>query len=60
VYEDVPGWKQSTVGLTDYQQLPQNARHYLERVQQVVGVPIDIISTGPDRDQTILLRNPFG
>ncbi|MBK9252474.1 MAG: adenylosuccinate synthase [Proteobacteria bacterium] len=59
VYEDVPGWKQSTVGLTKYEQLPATARRYLERVQEVVGVPIDIISTGPDRDQTIILRNPF-
>jgi adenylosuccinate synthase len=60
VYEDVPGWKQSTVGLTKYEQLPATARRYLERVQEVVGVPIDIISTGPDRDQTMVLRNPFG
>ena len=60
VYEDVPGWKESTVGLTKYAQLPATARRYLERVQEVVGVPIDIISTGPDRDQTMVLRNPFG
>jgi adenylosuccinate synthase len=60
VYEDMPGWKESTVGLTKYEQLPATARHYLERVQEVVGVPIDIVSTGPDRDQTMVLRNPFG
>jgi adenylosuccinate synthase len=60
VYEDVPGWKDSTIGLTKHEQLPATARRYLERVQEVVGVPIDIISTGPDRDQTIVLRNPFG
>jgi adenylosuccinate synthase len=60
VYEDMPGWSDSTVGMTKYEQLPAAARRYLERVQEVVGVPIDIISTGPDRDQTMVLRNPFG
>jgi adenylosuccinate synthase len=60
VYEDMPGWTESTIGLTKYEQLPATARRYLERVQDVVGVPIDIVSTGPDRDQTMVLRNPFG
>jgi adenylosuccinate synthase len=60
VYEEVPGWTESTVGLTGYAQLPANARRYLERLQEVVGVPIDIISTGADREQTIVLRHPFG
>ena len=60
VYEELPGWKQSTVGLTKYDELPATARRYLERVQEVVGVPIDIISTGADRDHTMVLRNPFG
>jgi adenylosuccinate synthase len=59
VYEDVPGWKESTIGLTQYKHLPGNARRYLERVQEVVGVPIDIISTGADRDQTVVQRHPF-
>jgi adenylosuccinate synthase len=59
VYEELPGWKDSTVGVTDYNALPVNARKYLERLQQLVEVPIDMISTGPDRDQTIVLRNPF-
>ncbi|NGP54281.1 adenylosuccinate synthase [Thioalkalivibrio sp. XN8] len=59
IYEDVPGWKSSTVGLTAYSELPENARAYLDRLQDVVGVPIDIISTGPDRAETIVLRNPF-
>jgi adenylosuccinate synthase len=59
VYEDLPGWKESTVGITEYSALPTNAQRYLERLQSAVGVPIDMISTGPDRDQTILLRNPF-
>jgi adenylosuccinate synthase len=60
VYEDHPGWKESSVGVTRYDDLPANARTYLERLQALVGVPIDIISTGPDRDQTIIRRNPFG
>jgi adenylosuccinate synthase len=60
VYEELPGWKESTVGIKDYEKLPPNARHYLERVQALVGVPITIISTGPDRDQTIIRQNPFG
>jgi adenylosuccinate synthase len=59
VYEDLPGWKESTVGLTHYEQLPVNAKRYLERIQAVVGVPVDIISTGPDRDHTIILNHPF-
>ena len=59
VYEEMPGWKESTIGITTYDGLPLNARRYLERLQQLAGVPIDIISTGPDRDQTIVLRHPF-
>jgi adenylosuccinate synthase len=59
VYEELPGWKESTVGVTRYAALPQAARAYLERLQVLVDVPIDVISTGPDRDQTIVLRHPF-
>jgi adenylosuccinate synthase len=59
VYEDLPGWKESTVGLTQHGQLPANAQRYLARMQEVVGVPVDIVSTGPDRAQTIILNNPF-
>ena len=59
VYEELPGWTESTVGVTDYNGLPANARKYLERLQTLVDVPIDIISTGPDRDQTITLRQVF-
>ncbi len=60
VYEEHPGWQESSVGITAYAQLPANARRYLERLQALVGVPIDIISTGPERDQTIIRQNPFG
>ena len=59
VYEEWPGWSESTVGVTNYDALPLNARRYLERLQELVGVPIDIVSTGPDREQTIVLRHPF-
>jgi adenylosuccinate synthase len=59
VYEEMPGWKESTIGVTSYDALPLNARNYLQRLQELAGVPIDIISTGPDRDQTIVLRHPF-
>jgi adenylosuccinate synthase len=59
VYEEFPGWSESTVGVTDHDKLPLNARNYLKRMSEVCGAPIDMISTGPDRDQTILLRHPF-
>jgi adenylosuccinate synthase len=60
VYEELPGWSESTVGVTHYAALPGNARRYLERLQALVNAPIDLISTGPDREQTIVLRHPFG
>jgi adenylosuccinate synthase len=60
VYEELPGWRESTVGITDHGALPETARRYLERLAQHVNVPIDMISTGPDREQTIVLRHPFG
>jgi adenylosuccinate synthase len=59
IYETFPGWTDSTVGLTQWDQLPLNARRYLERVQQLIGAPIDMVSTGPDREHTILLRHPY-
>ena len=59
VYETHPGWKEPTGGITDFAQLPGNARSYLARMEQLAGVPIDIVSTGPDRAETIVLRHPF-
>ena len=59
VYEDMPGWNESTVGVKDYKRLPANARAYLKRLEEVTGTRIDIISTGPDRAETIILRHPF-
>lgn len=59
IYQDLPGWKDSTVGVKTVDGLPANARAYLERMQQLCEVPIDIISTGPDREETIVKRHPF-
>ena len=59
VYESLPGWKESTVGVKAYDALPATARAYLKRIEEVCAVPVDMISTGPDRDETIVLRHPF-
>jgi adenylosuccinate synthase len=59
VYESFPGWTEPTAGLTEWDQLPTNARRYLERVQALIGTPIAMVSTGPDREHTILLRHPY-
>ncbi len=59
LYETLPGWSDSTVGVTDYAKLPVQARHYLERIAEITGVPIHVISTSPDRDHTIMVRHPF-
>jgi len=59
IYETFPGWEGTTFGLTSWDALPANARAYLERVQAFIGAPIDMVSTGPDRDHTILLRHPY-
>jgi adenylosuccinate synthase len=60
VYEEMPGWTETTQGIRDYAALPENAKKYLKRMEEIVGVPIDIISTGPERDETIILNHPFG
>ncbi len=59
IYEDFPGWQTSTVGVQSWDKLPESARRYLKRIEQVCGTPIDMVSTGPDREETILLRHPF-
>ncbi len=59
VYEDMPGWSSSTVGVQRYEELPPQARNYLQRMAEICGVPVDMVSTGPDRDETIVLRHPF-
>jgi len=59
VYIEMPGWSESTVGAKSYDQLPANAVAYLNKIEELSGVPIDIISTGPDREETIVLKHPF-
>ncbi|NHC61729.1 adenylosuccinate synthase [Paenalcaligenes suwonensis] len=59
VLEEMPGWSETTVGVTEYDKLPVNARRYLERIAEICDVPIDMVSTGPDRRETIVLRDPF-
>jgi adenylosuccinate synthase len=59
VYEEMPGWRESTVGVKAHDKLPKAARDYLKRMESLCGVPIDMISTGPDREETIVLRHPF-
>jgi adenylosuccinate synthase len=58
-YEDLPGWRESTVGLTRFDELPKAAQRYLQRMEEICEVPIDLISTGADRDQMIVRRHPF-
>ena len=59
VYEEMPGWRTSTVGVTQYDKLPGNARKYLERLEELSGAEVAIVSTGPDREHTIIRHNPF-
>jgi adenylosuccinate synthase len=59
IYEEMPGWSQSTVGVDRLDALPANARAYLSRLEEICGVPVDMISTGADRKQTIVVRHPF-
>jgi adenylosuccinate synthase len=59
VYEEHPGWADSTVGIKRFDALPDAAQRYLKRIEEVCGVPVDLISTGPDREETIVLRHPF-
>ena len=59
VYEDMPGWSEPTAGVRRWQDLPANARRYLERLAELAGAPIAMVSTGADRDDTILLQHPF-
>lgn len=59
VYEQMPGWTESTIGAQSIDALPQAARNYIKRLEDLVGAPIDIVSTGPDRSQTIVLRHAF-
>lgn len=59
IYETLPGWSKSTFGVKEYNQLPKAAIAYIERIKELTNIPIDIISTGPDRSETIILQDPF-
>lgn len=59
IYEELPGWSESTVGVKRFEDLPANAQAYLKRIETLCGAPVAIISTGPDRDETIVLQHPF-
>jgi adenylosuccinate synthase len=59
VYETMPGWEMSTRGITTYSELPEEARRYLGRLEELIEVPVDMISTGPERKEIVILRNPF-
>ncbi len=59
VIEEMPGWSGTTEGVTEFDQLPENARAYIARIEQLVGVKVTILSTGPDRNETIVLESPF-
>jgi adenylosuccinate synthase len=59
VIEEMPGWSETTAGVTDYAKLPANAKAYIKRLEELVGVKVTILSTGPDRDETIILEHPF-
>ena len=60
IYETMPGWSDSTFGTTSLDEMPLAAKDYLQRLGELVGAPIDIVSTGPDREQTIVITTPFG
>lgn len=59
IYESMPGWQESTEGVKTIEGLPESARNYISRLEELIGAPVDIISTGPDRVETIVLRHPF-
>ncbi|MCB1763643.1 MAG: adenylosuccinate synthetase, partial [Gammaproteobacteria bacterium] len=58
-YIELPGWSGSTIGTKRLDELPKNARDYLNKIEELVGVPIDVVSTGPDRNETLVLQHPF-
>ncbi|HEY5702443.1 MAG TPA: adenylosuccinate synthase [Gammaproteobacteria bacterium] len=59
VYEEITGWQNSTLGIRTFDELPEAARKYIKRIEEVTETPVDMVSTGPDREETIVLRNPF-
>jgi adenylosuccinate synthase len=59
IYEEIPGWLESTAGIKSFKQLPKSAQNYLKRIETICQIPVDMISTGPSREETIVLRHPF-
>ena len=59
VYETLPGWAETISGIKRFDRLPKNVKIYLRHIEELTGVPIDIVSVGPDRDQTIVIKNPY-
>ena len=59
VYEEMPGWTESTVGIKNFDQLPKPAQNYLKRIESICEIPVDMVSTGPGREETIVIRHPF-
>lgn len=59
IYEEMPGWSENTFGVQNWDGLPSNAKAYIKRLEELTGAPVDIVSTGPDRVETIVLRHPF-
>lgn len=60
VYEEMPGWTEDITGVRNLNDLPENARHYIERITQLTGIPMSIFSVGPDREQTVVVRGIYG
>ncbi|HAY41402.1 MAG TPA: adenylosuccinate synthase, partial [Gammaproteobacteria bacterium] len=59
VYIEMPGWKTSTVGTSSFDDLPVEAQNYIRKIEELSGIPVDILSTGPDREETLILNHPF-
>ena len=59
IYIEMPGWRRSTIGTHSFDELPQEAKNYIRKIEELSQIPVDILSTGPDRDETLILRNPF-
>ena len=59
IYQELPGWSEDITGVKTLAELPENARNYVKRIEELSGAPIVLVSVGPRRDETIMLRNPF-
>jgi adenylosuccinate synthase len=59
IYIEMPGWKTSTIGTHSFDDLPKEAQDYIRKIEELSQIPVDILSTGPDRDETLILKNPF-